>query len=112
MPGAVTVDTTDETVALEYKDDKGNVTTAPDGSVVTYVSDNPAVATVAADPSNALEGDITLVAPGSANIDATIADASGNPILEPDGVTPFTVAPAALTVSPGAADEADLVLSV
>lgn len=113
MPGQITVDTTNETVTLEWVDDHGDAdATAPDGAVVTFSSDNPAVATVTTDPSNSLQGDVSLVAEGQANLSATIADASGNPILEPDGVTPFSVAPVQVTVSAGAADSAQLVLSV
>jgi hypothetical protein len=113
MPGSITVDTTNETALVEFVDDKGDVNApAPAGAVVTFTSDNPSVATVATDATNPLQGDVTPVAEGTANIGATIADASGNPILEPDGVTPFTVASVAVTVGPGAADSATLVLSV
>jgi hypothetical protein len=118
MPGQITVDTTNETVTLEWVDDKGDTNavapTSPDGSpvVVTFTSDNDAVATVVADASSPLQGDITPVAEGSANIGATIADDQGNPVLEPDGVTPFSVASVAVTVGPGAAVGAALVLSV
>jgi hypothetical protein len=112
MPGSITVDTTNETAVVDFVDDHGNVTSAPAGAVVTFSSDNTAVATIATDPTNPLQGDVTPVAPGTANIGATIADASGNPILEPDGVTPFAVTSVAVTVSPGPAAGADLVLSV
>lgn len=113
MPGQITVDTTNETVTLAFADDKGDTdAAAPDGAVVTFTSDNPSVATVATDSSNSFQGDITPVAEGTANIGATIADASGNPITEPDGVTPFSVSPVAVTVSAGAADSATLTLSV
>jgi uncharacterized protein YjdB len=113
MPGSITVDTTNETATVAFVDDKGDDNApTPAGAVVTFTSDNEAVATVAADSVNPLQGDVTPVAEGTANIGATIADASGNPILEPDGVTPFTVASVAVTVGPGAADSATLVLSV
>lgn len=112
MPGSITVDTTNETALVEFVDDKGNATSAPAGALVTFASDTPTVATVATDPSNPLQGDVTPVAIGTANLSATIADASGNPILEPDGVTPFAVSPVQVTVSAGPAAGADLVLSV
>jgi hypothetical protein len=108
MPGTITVDTTNEQAAVNYVDDKGDTDApAPEGAVVTYVSDNPAVATV--DPTS---GKVAPVAEGTANISATIADAAGQPILEPDGVTPFSVQPVAVTVGPGAAVGAGLSLSV
>lgn len=113
MAGAITIDTSNETALVEFIDDHGDTNApAPAGAVVTFTSDNEAVATVATDATNPLQGDVTPVAEGTANIGATIADASGNPILEPDGVTPFTVASVAVTVGPGAADSATLVLSV
>lgn len=113
MPGTITVDTTNETVSLQWVDDKGDTdAVAPAGAVVTFTSDNESVATVTVDGSNPLQGDISLVAEGSANIGATIGDADGNPILEPDGVTPFSVEPVAVTVSAGDAVGASLSLSV
>jgi hypothetical protein len=118
MPGQINVDTTNETVLLGFVDDHGDVAAAPvdaSGSavVVTFVSDTPAVATIANDSSNPLQGDITVVAEGVANISATIAYADGSPVLEADGVTPFPVpAPVAITVSAGPAVGDALVLSV
>lgn len=111
MPGQITVDTTNATATVSFVDDKGDTNApAPAGAVVTFTSDNPAVATIATSAGDALVGDITPVAEGSANIGATIADASGNPILEPDGVTPFSVSAAAVTVVAGAAVGAELTL--
>lgn len=112
MAGAITVDTTNETATLAFLDDKGDVAATPAGAIVTFTSDNEAVATVAADAANPLQGDVSPVSIGDANIGATVADASGNPILEPDGVTPFSVAPVAISVSAGAADALVLTLSV
>lgn len=111
MPGQITVDTTNETVTLEFQDDHGDTAATPDGAVVAFTSDNPAVATVAVDSANPLQGDITPVTVGTANIGATIADASGAPINEPSG-QPFAVSAVAVTVSPGPAAGAALVLSV
>lgn len=113
MPGQITVDTTNETVTLAWVDDKGDTdAAAPDGAVVTFTSDNEFVASVTADPANPLQGDVTAVSEGTANLGAAIADAAGNPILEPDGVTPFAVDPVTVTVSAGAAVGAALTLSV
>jgi uncharacterized protein YjdB len=112
MAGNISIDTANETATVEFVDAAGNPAATPVGAAVTFTSDNPAVATVAADPANPLQGDVTAVAVGTANIGATIADAAGNPILEPDGVTPFAVGSQAVTVSAGGATGAKLVLSV
>jgi hypothetical protein len=71
------------------------------------------VATVATDSVNPLQGDVTVVGEGTANLSATLAYADGSPVLEADGVTSFP-APAAVTVtvSAGPAVGDDLVLSV
>ena len=118
MPGTITVDTVNEVATVVFVDDKGDTNAAapvsPDGGavVVTFTSDNPGVASVATDASNPLQGDVTPVAEGTCNIGATIADDQGNPVLEPDGVTPFAVTSVAVTVTAGAAVGAALSLSV
>lgn len=102
MAGQITVDTTDESATLQFLDDKGDTDAAqPDGSVVSFASDNETVATVAVDATNPLKADITPVGEGTANVSANIADADGNPIFEPDGVTPFSVDPVTVTVVAG-----------
>lgn len=108
MPGTITVDTTNETVVVDFVDDKGDVAVAPSGATVVYSSDTPTVVTVATDATNPLQGDITVVAEGTANISAVLSNA-----LEADGVTEIPdPAPVAVTVTAGAAVGADLVLSV
>ena len=109
----ITVDTVNEIATVGFTDDKGDTNAAaPAGAVVTFTSDNPAAATVAADATNPLQGNITPVAEGVTNIGATVADASGNPLLEADGVTPWAaIVPVALTVNPGAAVGAVLTAS-
>ena len=117
----ITVDTTNATVEIEFEDDHGDVVPAPtssDGSgpiVVTFVSDTPSVLTVGATTDDTADAGIsaalTPVATGTANISVTVTNASGTPLLEADGTTPFTVpAPVAVTVGAGPASE--LVLSV
>jgi len=99
MPGTIDVDTTNETATVSFVDDKGNETTAPAGAVVTFASDDEAVATIAANPDDQLVGTITPVAPGSANISVLVTGA-----LEADGITPIASPdPVTLTVNPGAA---------
>jgi hypothetical protein len=114
MPGQITVDTTNETATLAWVDDKGDTdAVGPAGVVVTYSSDNTSVVTIANDATNPLQGDVTVVAEGTANIGATITNADGTPVLEADGVTPFpSIASVQVTVGPGAAVGGSLVLSV
>jgi hypothetical protein len=110
-PGAITVDTTNETATLEFVDDHGDATTAPDGAVVTFTSSDEAVATVAAEATSPLVAAVTPVAVGTSTIGVTIADATGNPIDGPDGAA-ITVTSVQVTVSAGEAAGAELVLSV
>ena len=108
MAGVITVDTGGK-VKLTFDDDKGDTDAlAPDGAVITYTSDNEAVATVSSDPVNPLEGDVSGVTEGSANIGATITNPDGSSVLEPDGITPFTVASVSVTVGAGLAVSATL----
>lgn len=103
-PGRISIDATTKQAEIKYTDDRGDTdAAAPDGAVVTFASDNDAVATV--DPNT---GAITPVAEGDFNVSATIAGADGSPIMEPDGVTPFTVEPSAETIVAGAAVGAEL----
>lgn len=98
MPGTIDVDTTNETATLSFVDDKGNETPAPAGATVTFASSDAAVATVASDPANPLVGNITPVAPGTAQVSVTVDGA-----MEPDGTTPIASPdPVTLTVNPGA----------
>jgi hypothetical protein len=114
MPGQITVDTTNETVTLSFVDDHGDTdAAAPAGAVVVFASDNPAVATVALDASVPFQADVTPVAEGTANISATLTDASGNPLTEADGSTPFPAPDSVeVTVAPGSAVGDALTLSV
>lgn len=105
MPGVITVDTTDETATLAFVDDKGDTDAAqPDGSTVTFTSDNEAVATVAADSANPLKADITPVGEGTANITASVAGADSQPLFDDASVV--------VTVTAGAAVGDSFTLSV
>lgn len=109
MPGAITVDTTNETATVAFADDKGDPTAAPVGAVASFSSDNTAVATVAADAANPLQADVTPVGLGTANIAVTFNGTA----LEADGTTAIPdPAPVTVTVSAGAATEESFVLSV
>lgn len=107
-PGAITVDTTDETATVSFVDDHGDPTEAPTGASVAFASDNEAVATVAADATNPWQADVTPVGLGIANISAALSNA-----LEADGVTEIPdPAPVEVTVSAGPAAGAEFVLSI
>lgn len=101
MPGTINVDTTNETVSLDFTDDKGNKTDAPAGATIAFTTSDATIATIAVDAANPLQGDITPAgAPGNVQIGAT----SNGTALEADGTTaipdPDSVT---LTVDPGAA---------
>jgi hypothetical protein len=101
-----TVDTTDGVANLQFTDDKGDTdAAAPAGLTAAFTSDNPAACTIANDATNPLQGDITVVGEGVANISVALTDANGNsPPLEADGVTPWAaIDPVQVTVDPGAA---------
>ncbi len=114
MPGTITIDTTNETVTLSFQDRLGEDTAAPANlGPVAFTTDDPAVATVATDAANPLQGDITPVGAGTVNIGVdALVDTAGATLVEADGVTPFPVpSPQALTVNPGAAVGDRLALS-
>ena len=104
MPASFSVDTVGKVGKVVWADDHGDTDAlAPGNAIVTYTSDNPAVCAI--DPHT---GAVTFGTDGTANVGATIADANGAPILEPDNVTPFTVAPDVVTVTAGAAASASM----
>lgn len=89
------------TATLTFTDDAGNPAAPPtgDGSglVVTFASDNPAVSVgTAAASGDAATAEITGT--DAFNLSATVANASGAPLLDDDGVTAF-VAPAPIAVA-------------
>jgi hypothetical protein len=115
MPSEITVDVTNETISLGFTDRTGEATSAPTGlDPISFTSDNNAVATVAVDPNNPLQGDITPTGAGTVNLgiqpDPPTVN-GGQPLTEPDG-SPFPAAgTVALTVDPGAATGERLTLS-
>lgn len=107
MPATISLSADDQTATavLTFEDRLDDTTGPPlssDGAtpaVVAYSSDNDAVATV-----DATSGLLTFVSAGTFNLGATVDDAiTGNPVLEPDGVTPFAPAAINVTVTPGVA---------
>lgn len=106
MSGTLSIDDLTKTAKVNYVDDKGDTDAAgPAGAVVTFAALTP---TVSVDPAT---GKVTPVSEGPYSVGATIADAAGAPILEPDGVTPFTLTPVDGTVVAGVAVAAELSLA-
>lgn len=111
MPGAITVDTTNETATVEFVDDKGDVATAPVGVTVLVTSSDPSLTVGTPDPSTPNTFPLVPTIVGSADVSATFTNADGTPAIEPNG-TPFSVTSTTVTIAAGAAAGASLVLSV
>jgi hypothetical protein len=114
-PMSLTVDAAGN-AHFQFEDDKGDIAAAPtgDGSgiTVTFASDNPAVVSAYAAATEAPDANgnpeytaaPTVVADGTFNLSAAVANTSGAPLLDDDGVTPFTQpAPVAVTLTAGQA---------
>lgn len=114
MAGKVTVDTTDETIGIEFVDKDGNATDAPaELGPVTFVASDPNIATVAAAEGTALKNAVTPTGVGRVTFTLNpLTKLDGTPLLEPDGVTPFPqLDPIDLEVDAGQAVGARLVLA-
>jgi hypothetical protein len=102
----MTVDTTNETVELQFIDDRQNQTSAPPGAAVTW-SDPNGVVNFTPDPDNPFRAQVVPTGtPGNAQITPNVVgfnDASGNPVPNPN--------PETVRVDPGAAVGERLVLS-
>ena len=106
----ITVDSVNKVAVLAFTDDKNEAVAPPAGALATASSDNPGVLTVgtavAGQDANGvanIQFPLTEVAAGTANLSVVTTDASGNPLLGPDGATPIPApAPVAVTVAPGA----------
>jgi hypothetical protein len=114
-PAAISVDTTTGIVTLAATDDHNDPTSIQTGAVANFASDNSAVLTIGPETpgvdaaGNAtVQAQLTPVGLGTANLSAAPTDASGNPFLETDGVTPIP-APASVA-QPVVAGEADAFL--
>lgn len=99
----VTVDTTNETASVEFFDDHNDVTAQPEGSVITFTSSDEAAATVTQRADDAKVADIGILAVGTTDIGASVADADGNPMTEPDGSAWAPIESTTVEVDPGAA---------
>ena len=106
----LTVDSANAVAILSFTDDKNDAVAAPAGALATATSDTPAVMTVGAAVAGAdaagvanIQFPLSEVTAGTATLSAAVTDASGNPLLGPDGVTPIPApAPVLVTVTPGA----------
>jgi hypothetical protein len=103
--GQINVDTTNETVTVQFVDDHNDPVDAPEGASVTFTSSDESVATVAPSADNPWEGDISVVDMGETDIGADLAGATA-----PSGEA-ITVEPVTVTVEAGPAAGASLVLS-
>jgi hypothetical protein len=102
--GAINVDTTNETVTVQFVDDHNDPVDAPEGASCTFTSSDESVLTVAPNADNPWQGDIEILAMGDSDIGADLVgaqDSAGRPI---------TVDPVTVSVEAGPAAGADLVL--
>lgn len=95
---------------FQFEDDKGDVAAAPQGDgsgiAVSFASDNPSVVSgfgpteVSQDANGypAYTASPTVVADGTYNLSATVANTSGAPLVDDDGSTAFTQ-PSAVAVT-------------
>ena len=111
MPGQINVDTTNETATVQFVDDHGDVAPAPDGVTVAVISSDPSLTVGTPDPSDPLTFPLVPVTEGASSVSATFTNADGSPALEPNG-NPFAVDAVTVTIAPGPAAGASLVLSV
>lgn len=110
-PMPLTVDSQNAQAVLGFEDDHGDPVPVPDGATSTATSDNPGVLGVGAgvvgtdsDGNPAVLFPLTEGTAGSSNLSVVTVDASGNPLLGPDGSTPIAdPEPISVTVNPGAA---------
>ena len=110
-PMSLTVDSVNAVAVLSFEDDHNDAVAPPAGAVATATSSDTAVMTVGAAVAGAdangvanLQFPLAEVSAGTSTLCVTTTDASGNPLLGPDGVTPIPVpAPVVVTVNPGAA---------
>ena len=106
----LTIDSANAVAVLSFEDRENEAVAPPAGALSTATSDNPAVLTVGAAVAGAdangvpnIQFPLAEVTAGTANLSVVSTDASGNPLLGPDGVTPIPdPAPVQVTVTPGA----------
>lgn len=100
-------ETTMATAVLTFTDAAGNPITPPTGDssglVITFASDNPAV-TIGSATGSGNTATAPITGTDAFNLSATVANVSGAPLLDNDGVTAFVqpspIAVAAVTPPP------------
>lgn len=106
----LTVDSVNAVAILSFTDDHGDAVAPPAGALATATSSDTtiltvgdAVAGVDANGVANIQFSLAEVAEGTSTLSVTATDASSNPLLGPDGVTPIPdPAPVVVTVNPGA----------
>jgi hypothetical protein len=107
----LTVDSANAVAILSFEDDHGDAVAPPAGALATATSSDTAVMTVGAAVAGAdaagianIQFPLAEVTTGTSTLSVAATDASGAPLLGPDGVTPIPApAPVVVTVNPGAA---------
>jgi hypothetical protein len=106
----LTVDSANAVAVLSFTDDHNDPVAPPAGALAVATSSDTAVLTVGAAVGGAdangipnIQFPLAEVAQGTSDLSVVSTDASGNPLLGPDGVTPIPApAPVTVTVTPGA----------
>jgi hypothetical protein len=106
----LTVDSVNAVAILSFTDDHGDAVAPPAGALATATSSDTAVLTVGASVAGTdangianIQFPLAEVAEGTSSLSVVATDASGSPLLGPDGVTPIPAAAAVVvTVNPGA----------
>jgi hypothetical protein len=106
----LTIDSVNSAAVLTIQDRENEDVAPPAGTIATATSSDTAVMTVGAAVAGAdangvpnIQFPLTEVTAGTSTLSVVVTDASGNPLLGPDGVTPIPApAPVDVTVSPGA----------
>jgi hypothetical protein len=109
-PMSLSIDSVNSVAVFGFEDRDQEAVAPPAGTLAVATSDNTAVMTVSAAVAGTdangvpnIQFPLTEVSAGTSTLSVTATDASGNPLLGPDGVTPIPApAPVVVTVNPGA----------
>ena len=106
----LTIDSVNAVALFGFADRDKDAVAPPAGTLAVATSSDTAVMTVGAAVAGTdangvpnIQFPLSEVSAGTSTLSVTATDASGNPLLGPDGVTPIPApAPVAVTVNPGA----------
>jgi hypothetical protein len=106
----LSIDSANAVAVFSFEDKDNDPVAPPAGVLATVTSSDTSVLTVGAAVAGTdangvanIQFPLTEVAAGSSTLTVAATDASGNPLLGPDGVTPIPApAPVTVTVNPGA----------